>query len=83
MSQSEKRANFRHVFDNFFGCILSKLFQRIRNQRKILRFLIPVLNLINFFGALISTFLNFDCTCAGNGSKNRKIFVYKCALEFY
>ncbi len=34
MSNSKKRAYFRHIFaDNFFVCIFSKLFQRIRNQQ--------------------------------------------------
>jgi hypothetical protein len=42
MSKSEKSAFFRHVFANtFFLSIFSKLFQRIRNQREILRFLTP------------------------------------------
>ncbi len=42
MSTSEKRAYFRHVFaNNFFWCIFSNLFQRIRNQREILHFLYP------------------------------------------
>jgi hypothetical protein len=45
MSKSEKSAFFRHIFAyNFFWYILSKLFQRIRNQREILRFLTPFLN---------------------------------------
>jgi hypothetical protein len=45
MTKSEKSAYFRHVFaNNFFWCIFSNLFQRIRNQREILRFLIPILN---------------------------------------
>ncbi len=40
MSKSEKSAFFRHVFaNNFFLYIFSKLFQRIQNQRVILRFL--------------------------------------------
>jgi hypothetical protein len=38
MSKSEKSAFFRHIFaNNFFVCIFSKLFQRIQNQREILR----------------------------------------------
>jgi hypothetical protein len=42
MSKSEKSAFFRHVFANkFFWYIFSKLFQRIRNQCEILRFLTP------------------------------------------
>ncbi len=40
MSKSEKSAFFRHVFANdFFWYIFSKSFQRIRNQREIMRFL--------------------------------------------
>ncbi len=39
MSKSEKSAYFRHVFANNF-------FQRIRNHRKILRFLIPLVNIL-------------------------------------
>ncbi len=40
MSKSEKSAFFRDVFaNNFFLYIFSKLFQRIRNQREIPRFL--------------------------------------------
>ncbi len=42
MNKSEKSAFFRYVFaNNFFWYIFSKLFQRIRNQREILRFLTP------------------------------------------
>jgi hypothetical protein len=42
MRKSEKSAFFRHVFaNNFFVCIFSKLFQRIRNKREILRILTP------------------------------------------
>ncbi len=42
MSKSENSAFFRHVFANyFFWYIFSNLFQRIRNQREILRFLTP------------------------------------------
>ncbi len=42
MSKSEKSAFFRHVFaNNFFLVHFFKLFQRIRNQREILRFLTP------------------------------------------
>jgi hypothetical protein len=45
MSKSEKSAYFRHVFaNNFFLVHFSNLFQLIRYQREILRFLIPILN---------------------------------------
>jgi hypothetical protein len=44
ISKSEESAFFRHVFaKNFLGGIFSKLFQEIRNQREILRFLTPFL----------------------------------------
>ncbi len=85
MSNSEKSAYFRHVFDNnFFWCIFSNLFQRIRNQREILRFLIPILNFCEkkIFLLLLALFLDFDCKCAENGSKKRKIVFYECVLEF-
>ena len=58
ISKSEKSAYFRHVFaNNFFWYIFSKLFQRIQNQREILRFLTPFSSLKkkNFLGH-ISTF---------------------------
>ncbi len=45
MSKSEKSAYFRHIFaNNFFVCIFSNLFQRIRNQREILHFFISISN---------------------------------------
>jgi len=67
---------------NFFWRIFSQLFQRIRNQRKIPRFLIPILNLKKkkFFWVILVLFSNFDCKCAENGSKKRKIFFYECIL---
>jgi len=38
MNKSEKKSSVRHIFaNNFFVCIFSKLFQRIQNQREILR----------------------------------------------
>jgi hypothetical protein len=52
MSKIEKSAFFRHGFaNNFFWYIFSKLFQRIRNQREILRFLTPfsIFSKITFF----------------------------------
>ena len=59
MSKSEKvHISVTFLLITFFWYIFSKLFQRIRNQREILRFLIPILNFWrNFFFALISTFL--------------------------
>ncbi len=49
MSKSEKCAYFHPVFVNiFFGAFFSKLFQRIRNQREILRSKIEFLNKVFF-----------------------------------
>jgi hypothetical protein len=52
MSKSEKvHISVTILLITFFLCIFSNLFQRIRNQREILRFLIPILNFWekNFF----------------------------------
>jgi hypothetical protein len=60
MSKSEKSAFFRHVFaNNFFLVHFFKFFQRIRNQREILRFLTTFFDFFkNFFfrSYSISTF---------------------------
>jgi hypothetical protein len=48
-----KTQNFMHFFtfiNNFFWCLLKQLFQRIRNQREILRFLISFLKEKKFWG---------------------------------
>jgi hypothetical protein len=36
----------------------------------------------NLLWVILVLFSNFDCKCAGNGSKSRKIFFYECILEF-
>ncbi len=63
----------------FFWCIFSQLFQRIRNQREILRFFDTFSDFFKkyFFLGHLSTvlFSNFDCKCAGNGSKNQKTYL--------
>jgi hypothetical protein len=77
MSKSENSACFHHVFaNNFIGAFFQNLFQRIRSQREILRFLIPILNfrLKKLFWHLLARVVNFDCKCKRNGSKIRKIF---------
>ncbi len=79
MSKSEKGHFFVMVLlITFFLYIFSKLFQRIQNQREILRFLAPfsIFCKKNFCKVILVRvlFLNFDCKCAGNGSKKRKIF---------
>jgi hypothetical protein len=60
----------------FFGCIFSKLFQWIRNQREILRFLIPILNFLIkiFFVALFSTFCTLWLQMRRKRLKKTEIF---------
>ena len=53
---------------NFFLCIFSQLFQRIRNQREILIFSKKI-----FLKAILVPFSNFEAKRAKNGSKNQKI----------
>jgi hypothetical protein len=59
---------------NFFWWILLQLFQRIRNQREIMRFLISFLIFCKkkFLGVILAFFANFEAKCAKNGSKNQK-----------
>jgi hypothetical protein len=61
----------------FFGCIFSKLFQRIRNQREILRFLISILNFCSF-----STFCNLSLQIRKKWLKKAENLFYECVLEF-
>ncbi len=80
MSKSEKSAYFRHVFaNNFFWCIFSKLSQRIRHQREILRFLIPILNFWEkkFSFALFSTFCKLQMR-SKRLKKTENLFLWKC-----
>jgi hypothetical protein len=74
--------NFTYVrktcFDyNFFGCIFTQLFKRIRNQRKILRFLTPFLifKKKKILKAILVLFSNFEAKRAKNGSKNQKTYL--------
>ena len=63
MSKSEKSAFFRQVFaNNFFSVHFFKTFST------------DLKSTWNSFLGHISTFSNFDCKCAGNSSKKRKIF---------
>ena len=85
MSKSEKvHFSVTFLLITYFWKNFSTLFQRIRNQRKILRFLTPfsIFSKKNFLKVILVLFSNFDCKCAGNGSKKRKIFFYECILEF-
>jgi hypothetical protein len=78
MSKSLKSAYFRHIFaNNFFWCIFSKLFQQIRNQREILRFLMPILKQKNFLLFLYTSIANAQET-----AQKKEIFFYECVLEF-
>ncbi len=69
---------------NFFLCIFLQLFQRIRNHREILRFLISFLIFCKkkFFGVILALFANFEAERAKNGSKNLKKVFSKCVLDF-
>jgi len=60
----------------FFWCIFSQLFQRIRNQREILRFLTPfsIFSKKNFLKVILVLFSNFEAKRARNGSKNQKTY---------
>jgi hypothetical protein len=71
---------FTHVCQTCFACnllcILLQLFQRIRNQREILRFLISFYIFFKqkFFGVILAFFANFEAKCAKNGAKNQKTY---------
>jgi hypothetical protein len=57
----------------FFCCIFSQLFQRIRNQREILRFLTPFLiKKKKFFKAIFVLFSNFEAKRAKTAQKIKK-----------
>ncbi len=60
---------------NFCWCIFVQLFQRIRNQREILRFLISFLIKKKNLGVLLALFANFDAQRAWNSSKNQKTYL--------
>ncbi len=55
---------------NFFLTHFLQLFQRIRNQREILRFLISFFILFKkiFFLVILALFANFEAKCAKNGA---------------
>jgi hypothetical protein len=75
MSKSEKSAFFRHVFaNNFFLYIFSKLFQRIRNQREILRFLTPFSIFVKIFFFYEYFFRTLTANAQETAQKNGKSF---------
>ncbi len=77
MSKSEKRAFFRHIFaNNFFWYIFSKLFQRIRNQQEILRFLTPfsIFSKINYFRSYLYFFRTLTANAQETAQKNGNSF---------
>jgi hypothetical protein len=61
---------------NFFWCIFLHLFQRIQNQREILRFLIsfPIFFKKNFFWVILALFANFEAERAKKSLKNQKTY---------
>ncbi len=60
----------------FFGAFFTT-FQRIRNQREILHFLISFLIFFkkNLFGVILALFANFEAERAKNRSKNQKTYL--------
>ncbi len=77
MSKSEKRAFFSHVFaNNFFLVHFSKLLQRIRNQREILRFLTPlsIFHKKKFFRSYQYFFRTLTANAQETAQKNGKSF---------
>ncbi len=83
MSKSEKSAFFRHVFAyNFFLVHFFKTFSTDLKSAWNSAFLDTFFDFVqkNFFFVILVLFSNFDCKCAGNGSKKRKIFFYECIL---
>ena len=61
-----------------------KTFQRIRNQREILRFLTPfvIFSQKNFFRSYLYFFQTLIANAQETAQKNRKSFFYDCILEF-
>jgi hypothetical protein len=59
----------------FFWRIFSQLFQRIRNQREILRFLTPfsIFSKTNFCLAILVLFSNFEAKRAKTAQKIKKL----------
>ncbi len=85
MGKSEKSAYFRHVFaNNFFWVHFFKNFSSNSKSAWNSAFFDTHIDFFNkkFFLLLLALFVHFDCKCAGNGSKKRKIFFYECVLEF-
>jgi hypothetical protein len=86
VKESEKSAYFRHVFaDNFFWVNFVKIFSTDSKSAWNSAFFDTHIEFLNknFVLLLLALFVHFDCKCAGNGSKKRKIFFYECVLEFY
>jgi hypothetical protein len=62
------------LLETFFWCIFLQLFQRIRNQHEILRFLIYFLIFLQhfFLGVILALFANFEAKCAKTAQKIKK-----------
>ncbi len=67
---------------NFFVLIFMKLFQRIWNQHEILRFLIPILNILKqFFFLYQHILITLQPNADEKAQKTKNVF-YRCVLEF-
>ena len=77
MSKSEKSVFFCHVLlITFFGTFFQNFFIGFEISVKFCVFwhLFRFCKKKKFFKVILVLFSNFDCKCAGNGSKKRKIF---------
>ncbi len=85
ISKSEKvHISVTFLLITFFGCIFSKLFQRIQNQREILRIFYPycIFYLKNFF-ALLSTLCTLWLQMRRKRlKKTKKNFLWMCLRIF-
>jgi hypothetical protein len=78
MSKSEKgHISVTSLLITFFGAFFQNVFNGFKISLKFCVFLYPyyIFNktIVLLFLAL---FVSFDCTCAGNGSKNGKFLVF-------
>jgi hypothetical protein len=77
MSKGKKSAFFRHIFaNNLFGAFFQNFFNRFEIIVNFCVFdtFFDCFFKKKFFYVLLVLFSTFDCKCAGNGSRKRKIF---------
>jgi hypothetical protein len=85
MSKKWKKGFFpSHFANNFFMLHFFKTFSTDLKSAWNSAFFDTHIEFFNkkSFLLLLALFVNFDCKCAGNGSKKRKIFFYECVLDF-